>query len=491
MLAAYSQLFQKHHYKKLEMKNKSTERFSDNKHTMARGDKTAEASSHAALDKVKTFIRQKGIMKEGCKAVVGLSGGPDSVCLALMFHRLGYEVVGMHCNFHLRGEESMRDERFAETLCRQLGIEYRKVDFDTLSYAKEKKVSVEMAARELRYDAFRQMKEETGADVIAVGHHQDDNMETMVLNMVRGTGIKGLCGMQPANDDIIRPLLCLRRCEILDFLAHCGQDYVTDHTNLEDEYARNKVRLNIVPTMERINKGAVANIVETMDNLNEVHNIYIWWIEQVRHDCCSTTPSGDLRIDIRRVLSLPSPISALHELLAPAGLNKAELTALLDVCHHAVIPSESASATSLCSETRTASGKVFGKKGRRVLVDRDCLLLETDRYEHPIIRQTILPIAEVEIKKDPYQAYLDADKLTGELTLRTPQPGDTFAPFGMGGRRKLLSDYMTDQKMNLFEKERQLLLMDGKEIAWVVGRRGSEKYRVDKKTRRVVVVTAK
>ena len=440
--------------------------------------------------RVANFIGRHHLLSPGAKVIVGLSGGPDSVCLTLMLHEMGYDLTGVHCNFHLRGEESMRDERFVRDLCQKLNIPLHKADFDTAQYAKDHKLSIEMAARELRYDLFRRLKAELHAEAIAVGHHQDDNVETLMLNMVRGTGLKGACGMQAVNGDIIRPLLCLRRHEILDFLAARQQDYVTDHTNLEDEYARNKVRLNIVPQMEAINPRAVDNISTTMDNLREVYNIYIWWMEQVHQRCCSLLPTGDMRIDIPQLLSLPSPQSALHELLSPACLSRADITSLLDICLQTAQPTSSPTLPHPCeSNSRTLSGKVFGKEGRRVIVDRDCLLLEAEHYTQPTISHTVHPISEVHIEKAPHLAYLDADKLSGPLTVRTPMPGDTFAPFGMGGRRKLLSDYMTDQKMNLFDKERQLLLVDGNEIAWVVGRRGSEKYRVDKNTKRVVVAS--
>ncbi len=440
--------------------------------------------------RVANFIGRHHLLSPRAKVIVGLSGGPDSVCLTLMLHEMGYDLTGVHCNFHLRGEESMRDERFVRDLCHELNIPLHKADFDTAQYAKDHKLSIEMAARELRYDLFRRLKAELHAEAIAVGHHQDDNVETLMLNMVRGTGLKGACGMQAVNGDIIRPLLCLRRHEILDFLAARQQDYVTDHTNLEDEYARNKVRLNIVPQMEAINPRAVDNISTTMDNLREVYNIYIWWMEQVHQRCCSLLPTGDMRIDIPQLLSLPSPQSALHELLSPACLSRADITSLLDICLQTAQPTSSPTLPHPCeSNSRTLSGKVFGKEGRRVIVDRDCLLLEAEHYTQPTISHTVHPISEVHIEKAPHLAYLDADKLSGPLTVRTPMPGDTFAPFGMGGRRKLLSDYMTDQKMNLFDKERQLLLVDGNEIAWVVGRRGSEKYRVDKNTKRVVVAS--
>lgn len=440
--------------------------------------------------RVANFIGRHHLLSPRAKVIVGLSGGPDSVCLTLMLHEMGYDLTGVHCNFHLRGEESMRDERFVRDLCHELNIPLHKADFDTAQYAKDHKLSIEMAARELRYDLFRRLKAELHAEAIAVGHHQDDNVETLMLNMARGTGLKGACGMQAVNGDIIRPLLCLRRHEILHFLASRQQDYVTDHTNLEDEYARNKVRLNIVPQMEAINPRAVDNISTTMDNLREVYNIYIWWMEQVHQRCCSLLPTGDMRIDIPQLLSLPSPQSALHELLSPACLSRADITSLLDICLQTAQPTSSPTLPHPCeSNSRTLSGKVFGKEGRRVIVDRDCLLLEAEHYTQPTISHTVHPISEVHIEKAPHLAYLDADKLSGPLTVRTPMPGDTFAPFGMGGRRKLLSDYMTDQKMNLFDKERQLLLVDGNEIAWVVGRRGSEKYRVDANTKRVVVAS--
>lgn len=420
-------------------------------------------------EKVQKYIHLHGLLKDNARVLVGLSGGPDSVCLISILNQLGYEVIAVHCNFHLRGEESLRDELFSEQLCKQYGLAYHKVDFDTTLYAKEHKISIEMAARELRYDAFRLLKAKWKAEAIAVGHHKDDNIETFLLNLSRGTGIKGLCGMQPKNDDVIRPLLCLTRQEILEHLRLEGLEHMTDHTNLEDDYARNKVRLNVLPLLESINKGAMHNITSTIENLNEVQNVYRQAISAAIKECCIQKENGETHIIINRLLQQASPISVLHELLSPIGFNKQQLKDVL--------------------ASLNESSKIFMSQGRRLLIDRNTIILESLSYPSGMLEQEELPIEKVLIKKDPHIAYLDADKLHGPLTLRTPQTGDTFAPFGMKGKRKLLSDYLTDLKLNLFEKERQLLLMDGDEIAWVVNRRSSELYRVDETTRRVIVLT--
>lgn len=398
--------------------------------------------------------------------VVGLSGGPDSVCLALLLNRLGYEVVAAHCNFHLRGDESTRDERFVAELCKRMGWKLWRTDFDTEGYAQRQKMSIEMAARELRYEWFRQLKEETQAEAIAVGHHQDDNVETMLLNLTRGTGIRGLCGIQPRNADVVRPMLCLTREEILTYLQNIGQDYVTDRTNLEDAYARNKVRLDVLPLMERINQGAAKNLASTMENLTEVMQVYQAAIREAISQCVEHKANGEIFIHIDTLRGLPSPISVLHEALSPFGFNKVQMKQMLPALNE--------------------SGKVFVSAERRVLIDREYIIVEAEHYPMPHISQEVLDVQDLHMQKDPSHAYLDADKLHGELTLRTPRTGDTFAPFGMGGKRKLLSDFLTDQKLTLFEKEHQPLLMDGNEIAWVVGRRSSELYRVDEHTKRVL-----
>ncbi len=421
-----------------------------------------------AVGKVKDFIRQNSLLKDKARVVVGLSGGPDSVCLAHILHQLGYEVVATHCNFHLRGTESLQDEQFVEELCRQQGWTLHKTDFSTEQYAQEHKVSIEMAAREQRYDWFQKMMRETNAEAIAVGHHKDDNAETMLLNLVRGAGIKGLCGMQAKNGNVVRPLLCLTRQEILDYLQEEGIDYVTDHTNLEDNYARNKLRLNVMPLMESINKGVLSNIISTIENLNEVQKVYRQAMDAAINACSHHTENGELYIMICKLLQQPSPISVLHELLSPFGFNKQQLKEMLSSLQE--------------------SGKLFSANGHRLLIDREDIIVESLNYPAVQIHQEALPIEQVRIQKDPRFAYLDADKLHGELTLRTPQTGDTFAPFGMKGKRRLLSDFLTDLKLNLFEKERQPLLMDGEEIAWVVGRRSSDLYRIDEHTKKVVVL---
>ncbi len=326
--------------------------------------------------------------------------------------------------------------------------------------------------------------QETGAEAIAVGHHQDDNVETLLLNAVRGTGIKGLCGMQPRNGAVVRPLLCLTRQDILTYLQSIGQDYVTDHTNLGDAYARNKVRLDVLPLLEHINPGAMKNLTSTQENLTEVMKVNQQAMQQALSKCVETKTNGEMLIHIPALQSQPSPISVLHEVLSPIGFNKAQMRDILSAL--------------------TECGKVFVAEGRRVLIDRQHIIVEAECYPMPTILQKVVPIEDLHIEKDPHFAYLDADKLTTttfaqlstvncqlstHLPLRTPRTGDTFAPFGMGGRRKLLSDFLTDQKLTLFEKEHQPLLMDGDEIVWVVGRRSSELYRVDEHTKRVLHIT--
>ena len=435
---------------------------------------------NGAQEKVRNLIRQHRLLKEGARVVVGLSGGPDSVCLARMLDALGYEVVTVHCNFHLRGEESMRDEQFVVSLCQQRGWKLYRADFDTEASARQQGISIEMAAREYRYDWFRKLRQETQSEAIAVGHHQNDNVETLLLNAVRGTGIRGLCGMQPKNGEVVRPLLCLTRQEILAYLEAIGQDYVTDHTNLEDDFARNKVRLDVLPVLETINQGAMKNLTSTQENLTEVMKVYQQALQDAIAECVEQRENGETCIHIQKLTNLPSPISVLHEVLFPLGFNKVQLKDILSAL--------------------TECGKVFVANGRRVLIDRKHIILESEHYPMPNIIQKVVSVEDLHIEKDPRFAYLDADKLacapqklstvncqlSTELPWRTPKEGDTFAPFGMGGKRKLLSDFLTDLKLNLFEKEHQPLLMDGDEIAWVVGRRSSELYRVDDSTKRVV-----
>ena len=196
-------------------------------------------------DKVKEFISSNALLKDGAHVIVGLSGGADSTALLMVLLRLGYRCTAVHCNFHLRGAESDRDQQFVTDLCKKLGVELKVCSYDTQSYARQNGISIEMAARELRYADFERIMNDTGADAVCIAHHRDDSVETVLLNLIRGTGIKGLTGIKPRNGHIIRPLLCVSRQEIEDWLHKEDQPYITDSTNLETDYTRNlRSRLN-------------------------------------------------------------------------------------------------------------------------------------------------------------------------------------------------------------------------------------------------------
>ena len=222
---------------------------------------------------VQRFIEEKDLFNLQDKVLVALSGGADSVALLRVLLSLGYTCECTHCNFHLRGLESDRDESFVRQLCEEHSISLHVTHFDTSAYAKEHHLSIEMAARELRYEWFEHIRKEIEASVIAVAHHRDDSVETFLLNLMRGAGINGLKGIPVKNGYIVRPLLSISRDVILDYLQAINQGYVTDSTNLEDEYMRNKIRLNILPLMKEVNPSVMETIQETTFRLSEVANI--------------------------------------------------------------------------------------------------------------------------------------------------------------------------------------------------------------------------
>lgn len=415
---------------------------------------------------------------------MALSGGADSVALLRVLLQLGYTCEAAHCNFHLRGEESDRDEAFVEKLCHTCHIPLHTIHFDTKAYAGEHRLSIEMAARELRYDWFEKLRREGGFGVIAVAHHRDDSVETFLLNLIRGTGINGLCGIRPKNGVIVRPLLEVSRADILHYLEGLGQDYVTDSTNLQDEYVRNKIRLNILPMMEEINPSVKESIALTASRLEEASQVY-----QAGMAAGADRVSDGQGISIGRLLQEPAPKSLLYEMLSPLGFNAAQIEdiyrsldgqpgkefhssgwrLLKDRTHLLVRRREGSSAEEDSPKELPAEGELLYAKGRKISVatyDR------TDAFE---------------VSKERRVACLDAGKLQYPLMIRRWQAGDSFIPFGMKGR-KLVSDYLTDRKYSRAAKEETFVVCSGDRIAWLVGERVDDRFRVDSGTGRIVLL---
>lgn len=433
------------------------------------------------IHRIEDFISRNHLLEKDGKYLVALSGGADSVTLLWVLHELGYQIEACHCNFQLRGAESDRDEQFCVQLCEQLGIPLHRIHFDTRLYAEVHKESIELAARNLRYRYFAQLKEDVEADGICVAHHQDDTVETVLINLIRGAGIQGLTGISAKNGDILRPLLCVDRKEILAYLEEKGQDYVTDSTNLVDDVVRNKIRLNIIPMLKEINPAASKNIAQAAHHLEEANkmlsNIAI---------CGEKSENGTIRVAVQEIESAASAEYALYSSLSPYGFRGKAITEILASLH--------------------STGKTWTSETHQLVIDRDCILIrekqtevfqgmkipETGCYVLPRGEKIKLSIREREIdfspSKEKFLITLDADAVTFPLHLRLAQNGDTFHPFGMKGK-KLVSDYLTDRKKNLFEKQSQLVLEDAKgQIIWVVGERTSELCKIKEDTKKILYI---
>ena len=432
--------------------------------------------------KVERFIQRHGLLTGKRLVLVGLSGGADSVALLGVLVRLGYPCRALHCNFHLRGDESDRDEAFARQFADSLGVPFLKVDFDTRGYAAIHQESIEMAARSLRYRWFEEQRQAFDAEAIAVAHHRDDSVETLLMNLLRGSGIRGLGGIRPRNGQVVRPLLAVSRAEIEEWLQTQGWDYVTDSSNLSDAYTRNFIRLRVLPLLEQLNPAARETIARSAAHLSAAEQLYAYTVEEARKAVFVTADS----LSIEALMRYPSPETLLYEWLRPLGFSRIVVGELFE------------SLTGL-------SGKQFYSATHQVLKDRDRLYIAP--LQEPSAWQPIeIPVATGELtqplhlsfqlmeRTSDFQlerasdiAYFDAEKLPGRLTLRLPQTGDWFVPFGMRGRKKL-SDFFADQKMNRWEKLRQPLLCAGESIVWVVGRRTDDRFRVGEETKMIFSV---
>ena len=409
------------------------------------------------IDKVRTYIEREIGLEAESFVLVALSGGADSTALLLMMKELGYKIEALHCNFHLRGEESNRDQTFVEELCKEQVVPLSVRHFNTEEVAKERGISIEMAARDLRYDWFREEMKARKATCIAVAHHRDDQAETLLLNLLRGTGLRGLAGMSPKHDGIIRPLLCLSREEILRYLESRGQTYVTDSTNSERIAQRNRIRLDLIPLLQSINPSAVEHLCLAQDNVRESIPYYIKGVEAAFDELGITATSFPLSALTSRTL--------LHEWLSGKGFNQSQEEEMLRA-------------------TESNVGKMWHSKSHTILLDREALILATlsNELKVPQIKQEIVSSIE---EKGPNVAYFDADLLTAPIEVRRVREGDSFVPFGMKGR-KLVSDFLTDRKINRLEKAKTFVATCGEDIIWLIGHRSDNRFRVTEGTKRIL-----
>lgn len=436
------------------------------------------------LKKVATFIAEKGLLRHDAKHIAALSGGADSITLALTLQQLKFDVEAAHCNFHLRGKESDRDEEFCKTFCKEHGIKLHIAHFDTTTFAKLHKISIEMAARRLRYAYFEQLRQDINADSICVAHHKDDTVETVLMNLIRGTGIHGLTGIAAKNGYVVRPLLCVFRSEIEDFLAQAQQPYVTDSTNLEDDVVRNKIRLNVIPIMKSINASVSESIAATAERMTDAAKVFDTAIEKSVTKVSKQLSDGTLLISTDSLLNETSPEYVLFTLLKKYAFTPAQAELIF---------------RSISSQP----GRVFTSATHQLLVDRGKLIIEELEQASPRpiripeeglyaygnnekFRIELLSTVGFKIEKSHCCACLDASQIKFPLTVRPIMQGDRFIPFGMNGS-KLISDYLTDRKKTLFEKQRQSVVLDATgNVIWLVNERPDNRFRITDKTQKIL-----
>jgi tRNA(Ile)-lysidine synthase len=430
------------------------------------------------------YITKNNLLLKDDKVLLTVSGGIDSMVMLHLFTRTSFEIGIAHCNFQLRGMESDEDETFVNRISADHAIPYFLKKFKTKEYAEELGISIQMAARDLRYQWFEEIRQANSYNYIALAHNKNDAIETFFINVTRGTGIKGLTGMKNKQDKIIRPLLFATRREIEEYCSKNNIRYREDSSNISTRYSRNKIRHNIIPEFEEINPGFYRTMSETMERLSEAEKIYSKTIEEKKKEVVFETGEKVL-IDISKLNNLNPVATYLFEFLRPyqfPGQIIPDIVEALD----------------------GLSGKQFLSPTYRLIKDRDHLIItkrgkeEAGRYyiddyteslAHPIslLIKRKTRTSGFSIPTSPDIACIDYEKLNFPLILRKWQKGDYFQPFGMDNIKKI-SDYFIDIKLSLPEKENTWILTSGIKIVWIVGKRPDDRFKITDETKEILLI---
>ncbi|ESU24731.1 tilS protein [Flavobacterium enshiense DK69] len=433
------------------------------------------------LSKFQNHISKNLSFLKGKKLLLAVSGGVDSMVLVHLLHQLQFDISVAHCNFNLRGDESNGDEGFVKSFCKKSGIGFFVINFETKEYADLHKLSIQVSARQLRYNWFNELLEKEGFDFLLTAHHLDDSIETFLINFTRGTGLDGLTGIPQQNDKIVRPLLIFTREEIENYAKENQIGWREDSSNASDKYLRNKLRHKVIPVLKELNPGFSGSFLQTLENLQQSESmvddasriVYRKVVEDI---------DNQKKINLSELMVLPNYQAYLYQWLKPFGF-----TAWNDIY----------------DLVEAQSGKQVFSEHYRLLKDRNTLIL-TEKKE--IDKEVYAVYEEAENSKIPLKIsvcdkgditfgnkdciFADKDTLKFPLEFRKWEEGDYFYPYGITGKKKL-SKYFKDEKFSLIEKENTWLLCSENQVVWVVGKRADRRFSVNEKTQTIIKIELK
>ena len=432
------------------------------------------------LQKFQNHLLNNFQFLKGKKLLLATRGGIDSMVMLHLFQQLDFEIAIAHCNFQLRGVESFEDQKSIQDYADANAVPVYITQFDTKAFAEDYKLSTQVAARELRYNWFYELLETEKYDYILTAHHADDNLETFLINLSRGTGLDGLTGIPEQNENVVRPLLAFSQQEIEDYAKLNHIKWQEDSSNASDKYVRNKIRHHLVPMLKELNPNFLSSFHKTQNYLQEAQNMVddaaIMVYQQV-----AVQEGENISFDLKKLKKLPNYKSYLYQ-----WLNEFGFTAWDDIYDLVV----------------SQSGKFVFSADYRLLKDRESLILSpldfsTEKQEYFIdANQTVVnvplnisfsPVADMAIVSNK-TIFVDSDKLQFPLVLRHWEEGDQFQPFGMDGKSKKISKFFKDEKLSLLEKENTWLLCSNDIIVWVVGLRQDERFKIENTTKNILKI---
>jgi tRNA(Ile)-lysidine synthase len=435
------------------------------------------------------YIEENHMIRKGDNVLMAVSGGIDSMVMAHLFIKSNFRTSIAHCNFCLRGKESDKDEELVKKYAADNNIPFFSRRFDTKGYAARSRISIQMAARDLRYRWFEEIRKKNGFNKIAIGHNLNDNIETLLINLTRGTGITGLTGMKPSGHYIIRPLLFATRDRIQDYCIKNRIRYREDRSNAETKYTRNRIRHLVIPVLKDINPSIEFTLHETTERISGINEIVTIFIEKLKQKAL-TERDGDMVLKLSPLRPYLDNTSILYELTKSFGMTNNLLKDLRNII------------------TGQTGGYIFTDT-HRILKNRNELILSarSNRGKEDIVPCKINRIADIRkvsfiksissvnitrnfrIPSDDDTACLDYARVKFPLIIRKWKPGDSFYPLGMKKKKKL-SDYFTDRKYSIPEKEKAYILESAGKIAWIVGERIDDRFRITPETKRALIIKA-